>query len=155
MRTRSAWFAASLAALAVACGAPPPQPVQQPHQQAQARDGLAIEIAQEDWHETESAAGTWRVRWRCEPDPLTFGESGRMLVEAERADGLAPDELRFDAGMPEHGHGLLRLPRVEALGEGRFAVENVYLHMPGTWRVYLDLGRDGIFERLELELEVD
>ena len=146
MRSRTAFAAASLAALGLACGAPRPQ--------AQARAAREVALA-DGGREAESAAGTWHVRWRCEPDAPSSGETARILVEAVRADGLVPEELRADAGMPEHGHGLLRVPRVEALGEGRFVVENVYLHMPGTWRVYLDLGREGIFERLEVELDVD
>jgi hypothetical protein len=109
----------------------------------------------ESWREAESAAGTWRVRWRCAPDPPQFDALARLWVEARRADGTPAEALRVDAGMPQHGHGLLRFANVESLGEGRFAVENVYLHMPGPWRVYLDLGRDGVFERVELDLEVD
>jgi hypothetical protein len=154
---RTAAAAAALAALAWGCGAPRPQ-AESPNAPGLPAPREALELEGEPalaWRAAESAAGTWRVRWRCEPDPPTFGETGRLLVEAARADGVPAPELRADAGMPEHGHGLLRVPRVETLGPGRFAVENVYLHMPGPWRVYLDLGREGIFERLELELEVD
>jgi hypothetical protein len=105
------------------------------------------------WNEAESA--TWRVRWRAEPWPPLFQETARLELLVAGPGGSFPAELRADAGMPEHGHGLLRHARVESLGPGHFALENLYLHMPGTWRVYLDLGRDGIFERVELVLEVD
>lgn len=138
--------AAALAGLGLACGA------ERRHAESPEMRAVAVD---DGWREAESAAGTWRVRWRCEPAAPASGATARILVEAVRADGLAPDELRADAGMPEHGHGLLRRPSVAAQGGGRFAVGNVYLHMPGAWRVYLDLGREGIFERLEIALDVD
>lgn len=140
MNARALLAAAGLIALAVSCRGPRDEPP------ASARPG-------EVWSEAESP--TWRVRWRAEPWPPHFGESVRLVLQVEGPRGCVPGELRADAGMPEHGHGLLRRPRVEAHGPGRFSLENLYLHMPGTWRVYLDLGRDGIFERVELVLEVD
>lgn len=149
MRTHGAWLAASLAA---ACGAPSPQSAQQ-QQQAEARDAVAV--AQQGWHESESAAGTWRVRWRPEPDPLTFGESGRMLVEAARADGLPPDELRADAGMPEHGHGMNRVPAVARRDDGGFEVSGMLFHMGGSWELYLDVTRGAITERTQTRVELE
>lgn len=119
------------------------------------RERVPAAAASESWNSAESADGRWRVRWRSEPDPLGFLETARLLVETERSDGAPADALRVDAGMPQHGHGVPRRMQVEALGDGRFAVDNVYLTMPGRWRIYLDLGRAGVFERVELELEVD
>ena len=142
MSMRAATLLALCALLPAACRAPQVELAPPPE-------------SSEPWREAVSAADTWRVRWRCAPDPVSFDGIARLWVEAHAADGTPADELRVDAGMPQHGHGLLRRMQVERLGAGRFAVENVYLHMPGEWRVYLDLGRDGVFERVELELEVD
>jgi len=143
MSARPLLLAALVAALSCACRMRAPEP-----------EGAAPAV-EAGWNVCESALGTWVVRWRSEPERLEFGAPARLVVEAHRLDGLAADELRADAGMPQHGHGVLRRMQVEDLGQGRFAVENVYLHMPGAWRVYLDVGRAGVFERVELELEVD
>jgi hypothetical protein len=140
MNVRAFLATAGLIALAGSCRGP--------------RDPSAAPVQPgEVWHEAASA--TWRVRWRAEPWPPPFGQTARLVLQVEGPEGGFPAELRADAGMPEHGHGLLRRPRVESRGGGHFALENLYLHMPGTWRVHLDLGRDGIFERVELVLEVD
>jgi hypothetical protein len=110
------------------------------------------------WHETDSAAQTWRVRWRSEPQTVEFGQPAALVVEVLPRSGPLPSDelhLRVDAGMPQHGHGTTRRPEVLALGAGRFRVEGLYLHMPGTWRIYLDIGSAGVFERAEILLEVD
>lgn len=147
MKARATIVAAFIVAGCAACAARAPS-AREPAAAADAEDAFA-------WREAESAGGTWRVRWRSEPETLAFGELARLVVEAADASGAAPDELRADAGMPEHGHGLLRRAQVVRLGTGRFAVEDLYLQMPGAWRLYLDLGRAGVFERVEIALEVD
>lgn len=135
---------ACLIALLCACSAP---------ETAVPATGSGSEPGAETWSEVESES--WRLRWRSEPHPPRFQETSRLVLEVEGRHGSVPAELRADAGMPDHGHGLLRHPQVESVAVGRFTLENLYLHMPGTWIVYLDVGRDGIFERLEVVLEVD
>ncbi|HVS17604.1 MAG TPA: hypothetical protein VMT18_03305, partial [Planctomycetota bacterium] len=110
MSTRAAMLLALGVLFPAACRAPRPEfapPLQ----------------TSESWREADSAAGTWRVRWRCAPDPLPFAGIARVWVEARSDDGTPADELRIDAGMPQHGHGLLRRMQVVPLGAGRFAVE--------------------------------
>jgi hypothetical protein len=111
-----------------------------------------------NWHAIEEETGSWRLRWSSSSWPLPFGEPCDLLVEVEpRGGGPAPQdvELRVDAGMPQHGHGILRRAEVKTTGPGRFRIEGLYLHMPGAWTVYLDVGHEGVFERSEIRLEVD
>lgn len=110
------------------------------------------------WRTAPSAAGTWQVSWRPELEPIPFGEPCALEVRVLGADGGAAPadlQLRVDAGMPAHGHGTLRRAQVIGLDPGRFRVEGLYLHMPGSWSLFLDVGRAGVFERAGFEFEAD
>ncbi|CAD0184697.1 hypothetical protein RUESEDTHA_01579 [Ruegeria sp. THAF57] len=48
-------------------------------------------------------------------------------------------EVRVDAIMPAHQHGLNYLPEVSALDEGMFRVDDLLFHMPGQWKLQADV----------------
>ena len=61
-------------------------------------------------------------------------------VTSPGGEGVSPTLLAFDAGMPQHNHGLMTKPQVtEALGDGRFRVEGVKFHMGGVWTLRVDV----------------
>ena len=64
-------------------------------------------------------------------------------------------ELSVDAAMPEHGHGMNRVPSVAALGDGRFRAEGLLFHMPGRWEIYFDVTRGAITERAQADVELE
>ena len=111
------------------------------------------------WTRGRSAIGTWRVRWRTEPAAIPVNEPFRMLVEIDptMSAGATPAAvgLALDAGMPSHGHGMVRVPRVVRTSPGRFTAEGVLLHMPGPWELFLDIELRGISERAQFSVEVD
>jgi hypothetical protein len=95
------------------------------------------------------------VAWRAEPAPLRVSEFLVIEVAAcARSGAAAPTELRVDAVMPEHKHGMNYRPTVAALGDGRFRAEGLLLHMPGGWEFRFDLrgvaGNEVIRERVTL-----
>jgi hypothetical protein len=65
-----------------------------------------------------------------------------------------PSQLRIDAVMPQHRHGMNYRPTVAALGDGRFRAEGLLLHMPGLWEFSFDLrgtaGNEVIREQVSL-----
>ncbi len=63
--------------------------------------------------------------------------------------------LVVDADMPEHLHGTNRAPRVERRDDGTFVVENLYLHMPGWWEVFLDVVESPWTERAQWRVELE
>jgi hypothetical protein len=84
--------------------------------------------------------------------PLAFD------VRVARADDptkAAPVGLLVDADMPEHLHGINRVPRVERRADGTFRVENLYLHMPGWWEVFLDVVETPWTERAQVRVEIE
>ncbi len=109
-----------------------------------------------------SGAGTYGLRLVSAPAPVPLNEPFDLRLEL--TDGCAAGapvagddvELRLEAWMPRHRHGLVTQPRVRALGAGRFAVEGVLLHMAGLWELHFDLWRDAgrSVERAQWDLEL-
>lgn len=55
-------------------------------------------------------------------------------------DGAAPPaEVRVDATMPEHKHGMNYRPSVKPQGAGRYRAEGLMFHMPGRWELVFEL----------------
>ncbi len=48
-------------------------------------------------------------------------------------------ELRADAVMPAHKHGMNYIPEVTPLDGNRFKVDGMLFHMPGVWELRFDV----------------
>jgi hypothetical protein len=46
---------------------------------------------------------------------------------------------RFDMIMPEHRHGMVTRARVKATKTGEYSIDGVKAHMPGEWKITIDL----------------
>ena len=64
---------------------------------------------------------------------------------------LSPGRLRVDADMPAHGHGMNYRARVRERGAGRYTVDGLLFHMPGDWRVRIDVTLGERMQTVELE----
>ena len=70
---------------------------------------------------------------------------------APRADvGLA-----VDAAMPEHGHGMNRVPKVAPRPDGGFHAEGLLFHMPGRWELYFDVTQGAVTERAQTDVVLE
>ncbi len=99
--------------------------------------------------------GAWLIRWRTEP--LEIPLNAPFLIEAEvlPADGSHPPAdvvLKVDAAMPQHRHGMNRLPRMINRGGGSFRAEGMLFHMEGSWELYFDVGDGPLTERAQAEV---
>ncbi len=56
------------------------------------------------------------------------------------------------AWVPEHEHGLPTLPQVKNLGGGRYLIEGLKFHMPGSWIVALRIKSGGVTDSVRFEL---
>jgi len=113
-----------------------------------------------EWTETlKSADGTYVVRYRCEPHPIPQGELFRMTVGVFSADSGTPVgdeiELRVDAAMPEHAHGMNTRPTVERGRDGLFRVDGMLFHMSGYWEIYFDVVDRGVVERAQTSVTLE
>lgn len=48
-------------------------------------------------------------------------------------------QLKFDAKMPAHGHGMNYSPDIKNPEPGYYSVDSLLLHMPGTWQFSFDI----------------
>ncbi|MEO1108983.1 MAG: hypothetical protein AAFX90_13795 [Pseudomonadota bacterium] len=67
----------------------------------------------------------------------------------------AVGQMRVDAIMPAHRHGMNYTPKVTALGGGAFRVDDMLFHMPGLWELQVDVDINGqsIFYTSEIALK--
>lgn len=74
-------------------------------------------------------------------DAIRVGEPFTIAACIKDANNqlLAFDDIRFDATMPAHKHGMNYRPSVIQEQAGRFRVENILLHMPGRWQFKFEL----------------
>lgn len=79
------------------------------------------------------------LAWRAEPSPLKVSEFFAVEVAACGRAAAHPTQLRIDAQMPEHRHGMNYRPSVTRRGDGRFTASGLLLHMPGRWEFSFDL----------------
>ena len=56
--------------------------------------------------------------------------------------------------MPEHGHGMVRLPRTEDRGDGSYLVSGMLFHMRGHWKLQFDIVQETYSERAEFALDI-
>jgi hypothetical protein len=97
----------------------------------------------------------YTVYWQPLPAALRVSEFFAVAVVAcAKSNSTAPDQMRIDAVMPEHKHGMNYRPSVTALGDGRFRAEGLLLHMPGTWEFSFDVrgtaGNEVLRERMSM-----
>ena len=98
----------------------------------------------------------WQLVYRLQPDPVPVGRHFTIDIALCGADGsAAPAELRVDATMPEHRHGMNYQPRVQRLAPGRYRAEGLLFHMPGRWELVFELHGSGAPLRLTQSLQVE
>jgi hypothetical protein len=71
-------------------------------------------------------------------DEIPLAQPFSILITV--CDNTDVSEMRVDALMPAHQHGLNYTPKVTALGDGVFRVDNMLFHMPGLWELQVDVG---------------
>src|SRR5687767_2492365 len=60
----------------------------------------------------------------------------------------AAENLKVDAHMPEHRHGMNYAPSLKALGSGRWRAEGLMFHMPGRWELVFEVRAAGVTDRM-------
>lgn len=102
--------------------------------------------------------GAFRVTWFPEDGRIPINEHFSVDVTLTRNDETrTPVEgasVTISCFMPEHGHGMLREPRSEEIGEGKYRVNGFLLHMDGYWTVSVNLLVDGLAATAEDELRL-
>lgn len=80
------------------------------------------------------------VAYRWDPADLRVGQFFSAEIVACRAANAEPvREIKIDATMPAHGHGMNYRPASHLIAPGHYKFTGLMLHMPGTWRIAVDL----------------
>lgn len=133
-------------------------PVATPREQPSAPPA-ALPAAPPNATRIESNASSYVVR--CAPEITALPSNAPFELELWIADASAPDRLApevtlaVDAAMPEHGHGMVRRPIVERLGDGHFLARGMLLHMSGRWELYFDVTRGAVTERAQADITLE
>jgi len=95
------------------------------------------------------------LAYRTTPAPIAVGKHFAIdFVLCPRDGGAMPAEVRVDASMPEHKHGMNYRPSVTAQGADRYRAEGLMFHMPGRWELVFELRGSGAPLRLTQSLQV-
>ena len=94
--------------------------------------------------------------YRLLPEPVPVGKHFAIdFALCPRTGAPLPADVRVDASMPEHQHGMNYRPSVAARGGGVYRAEGLMFHMPGRWELVFELrGRSGAPLRLVQSLQV-
>ena len=81
-----------------------------------------------------------RLVYKSTPNPIPVGQHFSIdFAVCPLGTAAAPTELRVDASMPEHKHGMNYRPTVAARGSGLYRAEGLMFHMPGRWELVFEL----------------
>jgi hypothetical protein len=109
-------------------------------------------------HELRSNAGAYVLHF--DPAPEAMPDNEPFTIEAWIALAASPGELcsdlslTVDAAMPEHGHGMNRVPKITRAEDGHFVVEGMLFHMTGRWELYFDVTRGAVTERAQCDVKL-
>ena len=94
-----------------------------------------------------------RIAFAARPAPVPLGTHFELvLAPCDAARGASA--LQVDADMPAHRHGMNYRATVTPLRDGVYRAQGLLFHMPGRWRVIVDITLDGQRRRATREIDV-
>lgn len=103
---------------------------------------------------TVLGSGANRLAFVAHPAPPPVGRHFRIEIQLCAPESTVR-QLRVDADMPAHRHGMNYRATVKPLGAGRWQADGLLFHMPGRWRFVFDLETAQGTQRLTHEVEVE
>jgi hypothetical protein len=93
--------------------------------------------------------------YKTTPEPIPVGRHFAIdFTLCPRDTATLPTEVRVDATMPEHKHGMNYRASVVPRGPGLYRAEGLMFHMPGRWELVFELRSGGAPLRLTQSLQV-
>ncbi len=92
------------------------------------------------------------LSYRSIPPRIAVGEHFSVEIAACPKRGAAlPEQVKLDAHMPEHRHGMNYRPEVRPMGDGRYRSEGWLFHMPGRWEFVFEFGGERLTDSVRIE----
>jgi hypothetical protein len=103
--------------------------------------------------------GAWRVVWRARPAVVPRGQpfaiDAWVFAAGDPQHPAAAVDLRVDAWMPDHLHGMNRVPRIVRRDDGGFTIEGMLFHMSGAWELDFDVVSASVAERAQTRVDLE
>lgn len=96
----------------------------------------------------------YMIAFRPDPIRVEVGQPFALIMNVCTRSGEPAELVRVDATMPEHKHGMNYGATVASQGNGRYRVEGLLFHMPGSWEVAFDVRSGEEIERLTHDIIV-
>ncbi|HSI02321.1 MAG TPA: hypothetical protein VLA02_17100 [Reyranella sp.] len=90
----------------------------------------------------------YMLAMRPEPMRLEVGLPFMLLMNVCTRRDEPAELVGVDATMPEHKHGMNYATTIRSNGNGRYRVDGLLFHMPGSWEVAFDVRSGGEIQRL-------
>ncbi len=98
----------------------------------------------------------YTVALRTAPDPVAVGKHFALeLAVCPKSGAKPPENVRVDAHMPEHRHGMNYTAEVIPGPGGTYRAQGLMFHMPGHWEILLDLRSGGETDRLVRSMSIE
>lgn len=95
------------------------------------------------------------VRLSISPGDIAVGETFSFTLDVCAGDASPFDgDISVDASMPAHGHGMNNAAVVRRQEPGRYRAEGMMFHMPGAWRLVLQLVEKGGVQTEDLTYDI-
>jgi hypothetical protein len=92
----------------------------------------------------------YRLFYKLAPEEIRVGQPFKMALIVCSPGQLAFDgEVRVDAFMPMHQHGMNYCPEVRKTAPGIFYAEGFLFHMQGHWQFRFELNTNGETIRMD------
>ena len=82
------------------------------------------------------------------PESISVAQHFALEIAACAKSAAKPEQIKVDAHMPEHRHGMNYAPAVRQTAPGRWRAEGLMFHMPGKWEFVFELRADGKTDRM-------
>jgi len=103
----------------------------------------------------DSNGGHYQVVLVPTPDPIPRGQPFDVEVRITARDSNPGEpEVRIDARMPEHFHGMNRTAIMKRLDKSTWRGSDLLFHMPGHWELYVDITQNGRTERAQMDVDL-
>ena len=105
---------------------------------------------------TTLEAGDVMLRFQLQPSSLQVGQpfAVRACATLGQPAPRHPQRIRFDARMPQHGHGMNYQPSAVVEDGGWHRFEGSLLHMPGRWQLVFDVYDESTRHRLTTDVDI-
>ena len=95
------------------------------------------------------------LHYRIKSPPLIVAQHFSMQFLLCRGESvLAVEGFKLDALMPAHGHGMNYKASINWLDDGLVEASGLLFHMPGQWRITVNLTYGGVARQTQIDFEI-